>query len=207
MHGLGDTEENWTDTLEDDFAVARELGPCHFFLPRAPTQSVACNGGDRTTSWFDMRKLPLHAKDLKPRHGCSLEQALASCGRVHAAIDRLVAAGIAPAQIVVGGFSQGGAMALLATLTYPRPLRGVIVLSGVVIFGDVIGDLVPPHCRGLKVFWGHGSQDNILDISLQAEGVELLAGAGLDVTAKAYATTHSSTPDEMKDACGFFNAL
>lgn len=40
-----------------------------------------------------------------------MEEAVTSCGRVHAAIDALMAEGIPPERIVVGGFSQGGAMA------------------------------------------------------------------------------------------------
>jgi predicted esterase len=38
--------------------------------------------------------------------------------------------GIAAGSIVVGGFSQGGCLALLASLSYPRKLAGGVVLSG-----------------------------------------------------------------------------
>lgn len=207
MHGLGDTEEGWAIPLEDSFNVSAEIGPCHFFLPRAPERKVTCHDGDESTSWFDMTKLPLHAKDTPPRHGCSLEEALAACGCIHAAIDRLIAEGIPPAQIVVGGFSQGGAMALLATFTYPKPLRGIIVFSGIVFFQDCIGDLLSPHYRKPKVFWGHGTKDDVFDVSLQTEGVNALLEAGFDVTSKSYTMTHCQTHGEMEDASRFYNGL
>lgn len=38
-------------------------------------------------------------------------------------------AGILPNRILLGGFSQGGALALHAGLTYPEPLAGVMSLS------------------------------------------------------------------------------
>jgi len=206
MHGLGDTEEGWADILEEEFRVLPKVGPCRFFLPRAPVQKVTCND-DRITSWFDMTMLPLRDTDRPPHYGCSLDQALASCGRVHEAIDKLVAEGVPPERIVVGGFSQGGAMAVLSALTYPKRLAGIIVFSGIVFFADRITELMTEHSKGYEVFWGHGLRDDILDVSLQAAGVNALTEAGLHVTAKQYGAAHSSTPDEMEDAAVFFNGL
>lgn len=45
-------------------------------------------------------------------------------------IEKEVSAGVPPERIVLGGFSQGGAMSLLAGLTDKRRLGGVVVLSG-----------------------------------------------------------------------------
>lgn len=39
---------------------------------------------------------------------------------VHGHIDALVEEGIPANKIVVGGFSQGGCMSLISTLTYPK---------------------------------------------------------------------------------------
>lgn len=108
MHGLGDTEEGWAEMLEDDFKPTQ--GSCKFILPRAPRQRSTCNGGEVLTSWFDIRRLPISRKTA-PHHGCSLDEGFASCGRVHAAIDKLLSEGIPSERILVGGFSQGGAMA------------------------------------------------------------------------------------------------
>lgn len=40
-----------------------------------------------------------------------------------------VAAGIPTKRIVIGGFSQGGALALYSALTFPEPLAAVVALS------------------------------------------------------------------------------
>lgn len=44
-------------------------------------------------------------------------------------IDDEVSGGIAPNRILLGGFSQGGALALYSSLVYPQKLAGTIGLS------------------------------------------------------------------------------
>jgi lysophospholipase-2 len=48
---------------------------------------------------------------------------------VHSMIEQEINSGIASNRIVVGGFSQGGALALYSALLFPKPLAGVIALS------------------------------------------------------------------------------
>lgn len=48
---------------------------------------------------------------------------------VHSLIAEEVAAGISTKRIVLGGFSQGGALAMFSALTFPEPLAGIIALS------------------------------------------------------------------------------
>jgi len=48
---------------------------------------------------------------------------------VHSLIAEEVAAGIPTTHIVLGGFSQGGALAMYSALTFPEPLAGIIALS------------------------------------------------------------------------------
>ncbi|CAK9002806.1 Probable carboxylesterase Os04g0669500 [Durusdinium trenchii] len=167
-------------------------------------------GGDFSTSWFDIADLPVSQKTHSfAHHGCSLEEALSSCGRVHAAIDQLITEGIPAERIMVGGFSQGGAMAMLSAVTYPKRLGGIIVFSGICFFGDLLKQLTSAqsaHCTDLAVFWGHGTRDRVLYADLQDEGVEMLQVAGLRVTAKKYLAEHDCTEEELKDAVAFYAA-
>lgn len=48
---------------------------------------------------------------------------------VHSLIAQEVAAGIPTTRIVLGGFSQGGALAMYSALTFPEPLAGIVALS------------------------------------------------------------------------------
>mmetsp|Transcript_62347 Transcript_62347/g.185737 ORF Transcript_62347/g.185737 Transcript_62347/m.185737 type:complete len:252 (+) Transcript_62347:91-846(+) len=209
MHGLGDTEEKWAQTIRTQVLPLLEetAGPCKLVTPLAPRGPISAHEGRWTTRWFDMEKLPLAAGNNPPELGCSLEDAEVSVERIHGIIDELVRQGIPADKIAVGGFSQGGAMAVLSALTYPKRLAGIIVFSGIVFFADRITELMTEHSKGYEVFWGHGLRDDILDVSLQAAGVNALTEAGLHVTAKQYGAAHSSTPDEMEDAAVFLNGL
>jgi lysophospholipase-1 len=55
---------------------------------------------------------------------------LGTVSSVNQLISAEVDSGIDPGRIVVGGFSQGGAMSILAGLTSERKLAGVVSLSG-----------------------------------------------------------------------------
>lgn len=52
-----------------------------------------------------------------------------AAGTIHSIIAEEVAAGIPTSRIVLGGFSQGGALAMFSALTFPEPLAGIIALS------------------------------------------------------------------------------
>merc|ERR1712173_178898 len=94
-------------------------------LPCAPEQPVTCNGGMVMTSWMDLLDIPI--TPVTDDNGKDLPESLML---IHKLIDDLVAEGISANRIVLGGFSQGGALALAATLKYPKCLAGACVLSG-----------------------------------------------------------------------------
>lgn len=50
--------------------------------------------------------------------------------QVHSMIDAELQGGIPANKIIIGGFSQGGALALYSALIFPQKLAGVVSLSG-----------------------------------------------------------------------------
>lgn len=90
--------------------------------PTAPTIPVTLNAGFRMPSWFDLKTLDMA--------GPEDEQGIrAASENIHKMIHDEIKAGIAAKHIILGGFSQGGALALYAALTFPEPLCGVMALS------------------------------------------------------------------------------
>lgn len=73
-------------------------------------------------SWFDLKSL----EATGPEDEKGIKQAAAE---IRLLIDEEVAAGISPSRVILGGFSQGGALALYTALTHPQQLGGVIALS------------------------------------------------------------------------------
>ena len=102
-----------------------QIRPAHVkvICPTAPTMPVTLNNGFRMPSWFDLRTLDVGGPE-------DVDGIKSAARNVHDMIEKEVHAGIAPSNIMIGGFSQGGALALYSALTYPQKIAGVVALSG-----------------------------------------------------------------------------
>lgn len=190
LHGLGDTEEGWKSILEEFLP-----GRCKLVTPRAPLNPVTCNDGESMTCWFDMETLPIDARCLPPNHGCSVQDLIIAAKTVHAIINDLVESGISSDRIVIGGFSQGGAVALFSSLTSPYKVAGCIVFSGLFLCHDTFPRWAHPANTNLDVLWCHGSKDEAVHPSLQQEGCDALAQAGVSVKRMQFSGGHCYHPD------------
>lgn len=90
--------------------------------PTAPVMSVTLNAGFQMPSWFDLKSLDIGGEEDE----AGIKKAAIN---VHSWINKEIESGIPSNRIVLGGFSQGGALALYAALTYPQQLAGVVSLS------------------------------------------------------------------------------
>jgi phospholipase/carboxylesterase len=81
-----------------------------------------------------------------------------------------------PADWIFMGFSQGAAaaMAYAATASLPQP-AGLVVLAGFAPQGSV------QSLRGIPLYWGHGTEDELIPIERARLNVERLREAGVDV--------------------------
>ena len=90
----------------------------------------------------------------------------ASCSVIHKLIDDALASGITSDKIVLGGFSQGGAMALLASYTCPHHLGGCVCFSGWPALSGADGALRAQLKRGkyatTPALVCHGTADGVV---------------------------------------------
>ena len=90
----------------------------------------------------------------------------ASCSVIHKLIDDAIASGVTSDKIVLGGFSQGGAMALLATYTCPHHLGGCVCFSGWPALSGADGALRAQLKRGkyatTPALVCHGTADGVV---------------------------------------------
>ena len=167
LHGLGDTPEGWSSLRREIPMFHKQAGigpvdpPLRFEFPGAPTASVTISGGQMQTSWFDLFDWPIGLKARDDRDGL-----MASVKTVHALVDKLVSEGIPASKIVVGGFSQGGAIALLATYFYPARLAGCVCLSGWLTMRDTFEKSLQSENKNTPCYWGHGFMDQVNTCSL-----------------------------------------
>jgi phospholipase/carboxylesterase len=101
--------------------------------------------------------------------------------------------------LVLGGFSQGGVMAMAYALRNPGMVPLVMNFSGFLARHPSVR-ATPETVAGTRFFWGHGTMDPQIPFDLATEGRALLRDAGADLTARDYRIGHGIGPDEARDA-------
>jgi phospholipase/carboxylesterase len=138
--------------------------------------------------------------------GPVIDRAEAEAGWAHVArfVDEAVAAyGADPARVYVGGFSQGGIMALAALLTAPERIAGAVVMSGRLL-PEVLPHAAPPDAlRGRHALVVHGTADEKLGVHLARWAREQLARFPIALDYRELPMAHAVTPESVALVAGW----
>jgi phospholipase/carboxylesterase len=117
--------------------------------------------------------------------------------------DQLGDRGISWERTVIGGFSQGAAVACAVALGAGRPrAAGLLMMSG--FYPRVRGWQMDPAAKnGMPAYVTHGVYDPVIPIEFGREANELLAEAGLDVTYREAQIPHSIDPALLPEIRGW----
>lgn len=190
MHGLGADGRDFVPVAEQ--LDLSSVGPVRFLFPNAPVIPVTINGGYQMPAWYDILGANLTAgQDEK-----GMRQTQAAINQL---IDREVARGMPASRIVVAGFSQGCAMALMTGLRYPERLAGIMGLSGYLPLAHTVAAERSPANEGLPVFLAHGKHDGVVPLAAATATREALMGMGYPVDWHAYEMEHSVCMEEIAD--------
>ncbi|KAI7530129.1 Phospholipase/carboxylesterase [Hortaea werneckii] len=154
--------------------------------------------GMRMPGWYDISDIG----DLANRSSEDEPGILRSQKVFHTLIAEEIASGIPTERIVLGGFSQGGAMSLLAGITCPTKLGGIFGLSSYLLLRDKVQSLVPAESpnKGTGIFMGHGDSDPIVRYEWGQQTAAKLQEWGWKVDFRTYAgLVHSAAPQEIDD--------
>jgi phospholipase/carboxylesterase len=184
FHGLG-ADGNDFVPIVPQLALPKAL-PVRFIFPHAPVIPVTINGGYPMPAWFDITTL---TPELKIDEKGLTAAIKAAHDLIRAEIDK----GIAPTRIVLAGFSQGGAIALSAALTYPDALAGVIALSTFI----PATQLAHINAHRLPIYMAHGNMDDLVPLPLGEQTYQLLKKQGFDVSWNVYTMSHEVCKDEI----------
>ncbi|MFT4267874.1 MAG: alpha/beta fold hydrolase [Xenophilus sp.] len=194
MHGLGADGSDFVPIVEELKPRLAPVGPVRFVFPNAPQIPVTLNGGWRMPAWYDIL-------------GPDAPEDEAGLRRSQAAVEALLAhekaRGIPARRIVVAGFSQGCALALLTGLRHAQALAGIAGLSGYLPLAEATAAERAPANQGTPVFLAHGAHDGIVPIGRAARSRELLAGLGYAVEWHSYPMEHSVCLEEIADLGAF----
>lgn len=160
--------------------------------PTAGTMPVTLNQGFPMPSWFDLFSLDINGKE----DDAGIKKASAL---VHKMIQDEIKGGIEAKRIMLGGFSQGGALALYAALTFPEQLAGVMSLSGwLPLHASFPGAKRTPDT--LPVLQCHGDSDPIVPFRVGQMSAAALKGFMKATTFNTYrGMSHSSSDEELAD--------
>eukprot|EP01083_Nonionella_stella_P262938 893680_1 len=152
MHGLGDTANGWTGALQ---AIIGQLPYIQCVLPTAPLLNITFQGGQKCTAWHDI-------EDLQNLQNNKFEYKEDSKRLIDELIENEVKAGIDPSRIILGGFSQGGAMAIYSGLQYASKLGGIICLSGYLCDTNIVKLIKDKEIKTTPIIMYHGAMDMVV---------------------------------------------
>jgi phospholipase/carboxylesterase len=192
MHGLGASNHDF-DPIVPELAAPF----LRFVFPAAPVRAVTINGGMRMPAWYDILSFddpPLREQEADVRQ---------AEGEIFGLIERERERGVAPHQVVLAGFSQGGAMALHAGLRTPEPLAGVLVLSAYLLMPQRFDEERTPASVRAPVLFAHGRYDPIVPYELGKAAFLRLEKAGYSASWSTFDMEHSLCLDEVQLIAGW----
>ena len=149
MHGLGDQADGWASMMH-------VLGDhdTKYILPNAPPRTISLNHGMVMPGWSDVYGLSLSDKE----DAQGFEESKARIMRIV-----MEEAKSTPLnRIAIGGFSQGGALALYTALTSPVALAGAVALSSWLPLRDKFPASVTAEGKAMKILQCHGKVDQVV---------------------------------------------
>lgn len=190
MHGLGADGNDFVPIAgELDLSA---VGPVRFVFPNAPVMPVTINGGYQMPAWYDISVADLQVQEDEA--GLRRSQAT-----IEAIIANEKARGIAAGRIVVAGFSQGCAMALMTSLRHTERLAGIVGLSGYLPIAATTAAERHAANHETPVFLAHGRQDPVVPYAAAVRTREALSALGYAVEWHEYAMAHSVCMEEIAD--------
>jgi phospholipase/carboxylesterase len=190
LHGLGASGDDFVPVCEQlDLAP---VGPVRHVLPHAPMRPVTINNGYVMPAWYDIPALG--GAGGEDEAGLRASQAL-----VEGLITREVSRGVSPSRIVLAGFSQGCAMALLTGLRHPQRLAGIVGLSGYLPLASQTAAERNAANQSTPIFLAHGLFDPMIQLPRAVATRDALRSLGYTVQWHEYPMEHSVCLPEIAD--------
>ena len=188
LHGLGASGHDFEPVVPElglpDNAAVR------FIFPHAPNMPVTINGGMTMPAWYDIKAMDIDRV-------VDTDQLMASSDAVAKLVDREIERGVKSENIVIAGFSQGGAVAYELGLSYPKRLAGIIALSTYFATAKTVKRSEANRDIPIRIY--HGTFDPMVPEALGRQSVEKLQEMGFEPTYETYPMEHSVCMEEIVD--------
>ncbi len=198
LHGLGADGHDFEPIVAElDFKNKEQT---RFIFPHAPNIPVTVNNGMVMPAWYDIAAPQIDAEQDEKgmRH---------SAMQINQLIEAEIERGIDSKNIVLAGFSQGGAIALHTGLRFNQPLAGIMALSTYLPLDTFVSAEAAVANKNIAIFYAHGAQDPVIPISLAETSKEFLTQLGYKIDWHRYPMEHSVIPQEIDDISHWLNQI
>ncbi|HBH33887.1 MAG TPA: carboxylesterase [Psychrobacter sp.] len=187
LHGLGANGHDF-EPIMPELGLSSDMA-VRFVFPHAPHIPVTINSGMVMPAWYDILEMSLDRK-------VDVAQIEKSAAAINDLIQREIEQGVNPENIVIAGFSQGGAVAYQVALTYPQRLAGLMALSTYLAVDDV--SKYSAINKDLPIKIDHGTQDPVVPVILGQRANDILTKQGYSVDFNTYPMAHQVCLPQIK---------
>ena len=196
LHGLGADGHDF-EPIVDELTLEQNI---RFIFPHAPSMPVTVNNGMTMPAWYDIAAAQLDQQ--QDETGTRKSQAL-----IVALIEREIDRGIKSENIILAGFSQGGAIALHTALRFDKPLAGIMGLSTYLPLAETVENEISEANKKTPIMLAHGKHDPIIPFSLAEKTKSHLEKLNYSTELHSYEMEHSVCPEEIDYISGWINRI
>jgi len=190
LHGLGADGNDFVPIAQE--LDLSSVGNVRFVFPHAPVIPVTINNGYRMRAWYDILGMDL----VKREDEAGLRR---SHGEIEELLEREEKRGMPANRIVLAGFSQGCAMALMTGLRHKQRLAGIVGMSGYLPLGQSTAAERSDANALTPIFMAHGQHDNVVAVQRGQASRDALQALGYQVEWHEYPMAHSVCMEEIAD--------
>lgn len=163
-----------------------------FLLPTAPIIKVKQFNGEPVHAWFDVK-----SSDF--RREVDTDGIFESSARIASLIRKEISQGVSPDDIFLGGFSQGGVIALTTALLEPYAVAGVFALSSYLPLEDQLISQLTEVSKDVPIFQAVSLKDEFITQEMSEKASEFLRKRGNPVRVQKYDMKHEIRNRELED--------
>ena len=194
LHGLGADGHDFEPIVPE--LVDRSWPPLRFVFPHAPVRPITINGGMPMRAWYDISGLEIAQRQDETGIRASIVL-------LDELIDREIGRGVPGENILLAGFSQGGAIVLAGGIRRRSPVRGIVALSTYLPMAEKTDAEVSTVNRATPIFMAHGMLDPTISHALGQMSRDYLKQRGFDVDWHDYPMAHQVCAEEIADLRGW----
>jgi len=198
LHGLGATANDFPP-------IVPELGllksrTIRFIFPQAPDRPITINGGMRMPGWYDIKGMSI--EDKQDAVGMKESQIM-----LDGIVEQQVSDGISSSNIILAGFSQGGAVTYFTGVRSSHKLAGLLTLSAYLPFDENTQAEQLEANQHTPIFASHGLHDQVVPLAMGKRSVDLLTQLGYNIKWKTYPMEHQVVMPQIEDIGRWINEV